>query len=301
MCGNYGPLGLLVYCRMAYSTCLWVMPTTSIPSGCLLSAEAEQEYVRRGCSRRDRRFSRVFGMSHVTGVPRMPLILTFSERGDLNRSEKGSALPAALVLKLDPRAVCILLIAIHHQQRPLPIGTFHSVRRYQRVSRAIVGVTPGGKYIVLFLARRDPLRMQRVAFSRETLSKMGITLPITVVIAIRDARKTSVGRTIVSRKTTMGQRISIGVTDGFGGSCRAGKVFIIRRELVLPIEYSPISNRFGSFQLTAAFEVVIVEQRGNPKDGRGSLPKWFSHLRLTESHEIAGNGHTEREQYFGRF
>jgi hypothetical protein len=24
-------------------------------------------------------------------------------------------------------------------------------------------------------------------------------------------------------------------------------------------------------------------------------------LRLTESHEIAGNGHTEREQYFGRF
>ena len=67
------------------------------------------------------------------------------------------ALPAAVVLKLDPYAVRILLIAIHHQQRPLPIGTFQRIGRYQRVSGAIVNVALGGIYIVLFARPARPI------------------------------------------------------------------------------------------------------------------------------------------------
>ena len=107
-------------------------------------------------------------MSHETRMSRMPLILPFSECRNLNSSVERLVLMAGLVFKRDLHPVSILLIAIHDKQRPLAIGTFQGICCYHRMSRAVVDVTAGGKYIMQFLARSDPLQINQLG--REELS-----------------------------------------------------------------------------------------------------------------------------------
>jgi hypothetical protein len=53
--------------------------------------------------------------------------------------------------------------------------------------------------------KHDPLRMQGVALTRETLSKIRITLPVTTVISICDSRESRVGRAIIPREAAVRQ------------------------------------------------------------------------------------------------
>src|SRR5580700_1995225 len=98
-------------------------------------------------------------MSHEARMSRMPLILCFPERRNLNRSVERLVLMAGLVFKRDLHPVSILLIAIHDKQRPPAVGTFQGICRYQRMPRAVVDIAAGGKYIMRFLTRSDPLQI----------------------------------------------------------------------------------------------------------------------------------------------
>ena len=116
----------------------------------------------------------------------------------------------------------------------------------------------------------DPLRMQRIAFAGKALRKIWITLPISIVVAIRKARKTGIRRAVIACETTMRQRISIRVTNGFGGNCRAGEVSFVPR-------FAPGAARVPMPGLDGELGVVAIAD-GLPARSHGS-----SQIRLGQA------------------
>src|ERR1700738_4090504 len=82
------------------------------------------------------------------------------------------------------------------------------------------GVSPGNSDAIHLLylrkVKNDPLRMERITFSGETLSEVWIALPIRAEIAICQPRKPSVSGAIVAGDATMRKIVPIGVPYRLG-------------------------------------------------------------------------------------
>ena len=75
----------------------------------------------------------------------MPLILRAAKRADTNRAGKEPIGIGIRIMKDDPHRMRILLVAVHHHQRPLPIRSLKRVCGHQLMPSLILNVSSRGK------------------------------------------------------------------------------------------------------------------------------------------------------------
>src|SRR5271154_341632 len=71
--------------------------------------------------------------------------------------------------------------------------------------------------------------MRRIAFARESLRQVRVTLPIGACVPVGETREADVVRSIVTRESPMGERISVRISQEFSGVCRACEVSLTAR------------------------------------------------------------------------
>ena len=92
---------------------------------------------------------------------RVPLVLRAAEGRDLDRARKTPRRIGG-PMKRDAHAVSILLVAIDHEQRPLPIRTLQRVRGDEVVARTVANIGLRGIDLMLSAARLRPLQVDEL-------------------------------------------------------------------------------------------------------------------------------------------
>src|SRR5580692_12810845 len=113
-------------------------------------------------------------------------------------------------------------------------------------------------HLILREVKNHPLLMQRITFSGEALGEVRTALPISVQIAIRKSRETSVPGSVIACGPAMRQRISVGVANGLGRRCRTC-------EVTLSTGIAPRSLRIPVPSLHRKFSILAIGHRLPPR------------------------------------
>ena len=92
-----------------------------------------------------------------------------------------------------------------------------------------------GDLLQLRQVHHNPLRMERIAFTRKFLRQIWIALPVAGGVSIRQPRKSGVVRAIVARESAMRQRVTIRIAQKFRGVRRPGKISVAARIAPCPL------------------------------------------------------------------